>query len=114
LYGAEDIVAITGAEDIRAIVGAEDIGVEVVEVVVVVVTERSGADSKVVEWSGFWLYWAERIAGIVCDLILLSATWFSNSDCEIGMFGCDLNAGGSDLDCTFSAADDWVDIVGGR
>ena len=53
MYGAEDNVAITGAEDIRAIAGAEDIGVEVVEVVVVVVTERSGADSKVVEWSGF-------------------------------------------------------------
>ena len=92
--------------------GAEDIGVEVVEVVVV--AERSGADSKVAERSGFWLYWAERIAGIVCDLILLSVTWFSNSDCEIGMFGCDLNAGDSNLDCTFSAADDWVDSVGGR
>ena len=60
LYGAEDIVAITGAEDIgsitgaqdiRAITGAEDIEVEVVEVVVV--AEQSGADSKVVERSGF-------------------------------------------------------------
>ena len=48
LYGAEDIVAITGAEDIVAIAGAEVIGVEVVEVVVAVVTERI-----VVEWSGF-------------------------------------------------------------